>query len=91
MLWATPWEEWYAGRSVKILWARTDNGTFQDPLSIEGRRPDGPTLAINATIPCCYFSNYQASGLWVPTAGCWEVAGRVANLNLKFVVQVHPA
>jgi hypothetical protein len=87
---APPYDgEWYAGPSgLKVLWYRSVAGK----LTVEGRRLDASASDLQADIPEGYGSSgYQSSGLIFPTEGCWEVIGRVADKELRFVVNVHPA
>ncbi len=81
--------EWYAGAGgVKVLWYRS----VVVKLSVEERRLDGVAPPLRADIPNGYGeTGYQASGIIFPTEGCWEVIGRAAEKELRFVVQVHPA
>jgi hypothetical protein len=58
-------------------------------LVIEGRRLDGQAPPLRAAIPRGYGpAGFQSTGLLFPTAGCWEVTGRVADEHLTFVVFV---
>ena len=58
-------------------------------LSIEGRRLDSQAPPLRADILEGYGeSGFQASGLIFPTAGCWEVTGRVGDASLTFVTLV---
>lgn len=87
---APPYEgNWYAGpKGLKVLWYRSVAGQ----LTVEGRRLDAEAPGLQADIPAGYGNvGYQASGLIFPSEGCWEVIGRVAGQDLRFVVQVHPA
>jgi hypothetical protein len=92
--WAFPFSnQTQAGSNggLKVLWVRTDGGTFsENKLTIQGVRLDGPSSSITADIPCCYDSNYQATGLYFPSEGCWAVTGTVGNLKLSFTVYVNP-
>lgn len=76
---------------VKVLWVRTDGGTFErHQLVIDGVQLDGHATHLNATIPGGYGGNYQPSGLVFPTQGCWKVTGTVDENSLSFVVYVYP-
>lgn len=58
-------------------------------LRIEGRRLDGPAPPLRAEIPEGYGERgFQATGLIFPTAGCWEVTGRLNGASLRFVLLV---
>ncbi len=80
---------WYAGSGgVKVLWYRSVAGK----VSIQGRRLDGTAPPLQADIPDGYgLAGYQASGIIFPTEGCWEVIGKVAEEELRYIVKVHPA
>jgi len=68
----------------KILWIRP-KGT---QLQVAGRRIDGPSEPLKVSIPCCYSSGFQASGVYLPTAGCWEIRASAGTSELTFVTQV---
>jgi hypothetical protein len=69
----------------KLYWWRTARG----PLTIQGRRLGFSADPLRATIPCCYEpTGFQASSVAFPTAGCWEMTGRVGDEKLAFVVEV---
>jgi hypothetical protein len=64
------------------------------PLRVVGRRLDAtaPPLrarvnegGVDAGVPG---TRFWASGLTFPTAGCWNVVGRVGKVRLSFVVKV---
>jgi hypothetical protein len=85
------WAGWDAGHLVsgpkwnKVLWIRPQ-GTA---LTVTGRRLDGDdAMPLRAEIPCCYPTGFQASGLYFPTSGCWEVTARAGGSELKFVTKV---
>jgi len=86
-LWVTLLAQGSLLQSDKMVWWHTIPGW----LAVEGRRLDdsAPPLAVN--IPAGYDDmNLQATGLYFPTPGCWEVTGRVAGRELRFVVNVVP-
>ena len=92
-IWASAWwigqEEEYLRASeegIKVGWFRPAGAE----LEITGRRIDGDAPALEADIPCCYPTRFQATGLSFPTAGCWEVTARAAESELSFVVSVAP-
>jgi hypothetical protein len=71
--------------STKFGWWRITPGT----LTISGRRLDAPAPALRADVPDGYGSSeFQASGVWFPTEGCWEITGTVGNATLSFVAFV---
>jgi hypothetical protein len=74
-------EEW-----IKVGWFRPAGAE----LVVTGQRLDGeaPPLEFNAS--CCYPTRFQASGLYFPTEGCWEVTARSAESELSFIVRVDP-
>ena len=70
---------------MKWAWWRSVPGQ----LTIEGRRLDAPAPPLRAWIPDGYGERgFQVSGLTFPTAGCWEVTGRVGEASLTFVALV---
>jgi len=70
---------------IKFPWWRAVHGA----LTIQGRRLDASAPPLQAIIPEGYGdSGFQASGLIFPTEGCWEVTGKVADQELRFVVTV---
>lgn len=75
------------GEGFKIGWFRPDGAT----LEITGHHMDDPQAPpLQAYVPCCYPTRFQASGLSFPTEGCWEVTARAANSELTFIVWVEP-
>jgi hypothetical protein len=69
----------------KYLWWRITAGT----LAITGRRLDAPAPPLRASIPDGYGSTgLQASGVYFPTEGCWEITGTVVGQTLSFVTFV---
>jgi hypothetical protein len=59
-------------------------------LEITGRRVDGQAPPLEAEVPCCYPTRFQATGVYFPTEGCWEITARAAKSELKFYVWVEP-
>lgn len=86
----TIWAGWDAASLVvgfnKVLWIRP-KGTN---LNITGRRLDAQSAPLKASIPCCYPTGFQATGLNFPTAGCWEVTAKAGVDVLRFVTEVGP-
>ena len=70
----------------KVLWIRP-RGT---QLTVSGRRLDAEVPPPTASIPCCYPTGFQASGLIFPTEGCWEISAKAGNSQLTFVTRVGP-
>ena len=92
-IWASAWwaeHEEYALRvsdgGVKVGWFRPAGAA----LEISGRRLDGDAPSLEAEAGCCYLTRFQASGLYFPTEGCWEVNARANDEKLTFVVWVEP-
>jgi len=86
------WAGWDAVRMVagpkgnKVLWIRPQ-GT---PLTISGRRLDANASPAKATIPCCYPTGFQASGLAFSTEGCWQISATAGASELTFITRVGP-
>jgi hypothetical protein len=75
------------GEGFKIGWFRPEGAT----LEITGQHMDDPQAPpLQAHIPCCYPTRFQASGLSFPTEGCWEVTAKAADSELTFIVWVEP-
>jgi hypothetical protein len=92
-IWASAWwteTEVYPLRAdkegVKVGWYRPTGAA----LEITGQRLDGAAPSLEAHIPCCYPTRFQATGLYFPTPGCWEVGAKAAESKLSFVVWVEP-
>lgn len=87
-IWASAWwikEADYrrAGdEGIKVGWFRPAGAT----LNITGQRLDGEAPPLEAEVPCCYPTRFQATGLIFPTEGCWEVTAMAADRQLSFVV-----
>jgi hypothetical protein len=59
------------------------------PLTVEGRRLDGPALPLRAESGGRSSNDvFQATYLIFPAPGCWEVTGRVGDASLTFVTRV---
>jgi hypothetical protein len=70
---------------MKFPWWRGDVGE----LKISGVRLDAAAPPLRADVPRGYgATGFQASGVFFPTDGCWEVTGRVGSAALTFVVMV---
>jgi hypothetical protein len=92
-IWASAWwedaEDYRLTASedgVKVGWFRPAGAT----LVISGRRIDGKSEPLDAHVPCCYPTRFQATGLYFPSAGCWEVSARAGESELTFVLWVEP-
>lgn len=71
--------------SMKFGWQRAVRGW----LTIVGRRLDASAPPLRSHIPTGYGdSGFQATALIFPTAGCWEITGRVGDASLTFVTSV---
>ena len=87
---------WWTGNDDYPLRAGKDGnkvGWFRPAgaeLEITGKRLDGQAPPLEAYVPCCYPTRFQATGLYFPTEGCWEVTARAAVSELSFVVKVEP-
>jgi len=68
----------------KILWIRP-KGT---DLQVAGTRIDGRSERLTVSLPCCYPSGFQASGVYLPTAGCWQIRATAGPSELTFVTVV---
>jgi hypothetical protein len=70
---------------MKFGWWHEDPGK----LEITGRRLDGTAPPARGDVPDGYgLTGFQASGVYFPTEGCWEVTGRVGATTLRFVTFV---
>lgn len=69
----------------KLGWWRFVAGT----LTITGRRLDAGAPPLRGVAGDGYGSTgFQASGVYFPTEGCWEVTGTVGDSNLTFITFV---
>ena len=93
-IWASAWwtgEEEYTLRAGeeqgnKMGWFRPAGAK----LEITGQRVDAQAPPLEAHVPCCYPTRFQATGLYFPTEGCWEVTAKAADSELSFVIRVDP-
>ena len=74
-------EEW-----IKVGWFRPAGAE----LVVTGQRLDGKAPPLEFEAGCCYPTRFQASGLYFPTEGCWELTARAGGKELSFVVWVGP-
>lgn len=69
----------------KFPWWRAVRGQ----LTIVGRRLDEAGGQLKADIPTGYGeTRFQASGVFFPSEGCWEITGIAGGAALTFVVEV---
>jgi hypothetical protein len=83
----TIWAWWWGRRDAgdyKVLWVRPA-GT---QLKIEGRRLDGASAPLTASIPDGYPWTYHATSIAFPTPGCWQVEGTAGDARLTFIVEI---
>lgn len=91
-IWASAWwvnEAKYrraGNEGIKVGWFRPAGAT----LNITGQRLDGQAPPLEADIPCCYPTRFQATGLIFPAEGCWAVVATAADKHLSFVVRIDP-
>jgi hypothetical protein len=64
---------------IKVGWFRPAGAT----LEITGQRLNGNSPPLEAIVPCCYPTRFQASGLIFPTEGCWEVTAKQPAANFR--------
>jgi len=69
---------------MKFGWYRLTSGF----LMISGRRLDVPAPPLSATTAGYGLTGFNASGVYFPTEGCWQVTGRVGGTALTFVTFV---
>ena len=73
-----------ATEGIKVGWFRPAG----EKLIITGRRLDAFALPLDAHVPCCYPTRFQATGLIFPTPGCWEITATAGDSSLTFVVRI---
>jgi hypothetical protein len=73
----------------KIAWWREKGSAF-GKLRVTGKRLDAEAPPLTAHIPSGYANTrgFQASGLYFPTPGCWQVVARV-GLTQRYVFVVN--
>jgi hypothetical protein len=84
--WAGPGQWVSKADGWKTPWVRPKGTTLQ----ITGRRLDADAPPLRARIPCCYRGTFQATGIFIPTPGCWEVTATAGEHTLMFVTRVEP-
>ena len=88
-IWASA--SWATGLNVAKEWIKV--GWFRPAgaeLVVTGHRFDGAAPPLQFEAPCCYPTRFQASGLYFPRGGCWEVTAKAADKEFSFVVWVKP-
>lgn len=92
-IWASAWwkgeEDTYlraTNDGIKVGWFRPAGAA----LEITGQRIDAKAPALEAHAPCCYPTRFQATGLYFPSEGCWQVNARAEDSELSFIVRVAP-
>lgn len=68
----------------KVGWFRPAGET----LHISGERLDAEAAPLEAHVPCCYPTQFQATGIMFPVEGCWQVDAIAAEETLSFTVWV---
>jgi hypothetical protein len=60
---------------------------------IQARRLDAPAARVDRTIPPAGYglTGFQATGLSLPSVGCWKVTGSVGRARLTYVTRVDTA
>lgn len=86
--WWMGWDEPLQVREegFKVGWFRPAGAE----LIITGKRLDGEAPPLEAHASCCYPTRFQASGLYFPTEGCWEVTASAQDRKLSFVIWLEP-
>ena len=92
-IWASAW--WTENEEFPLRAGEEGNklGWFRPAgaeLVITGQRLDGDASTLEVDIPCCYPTRFQATGLYFPTEGCWEVNAKSGDRELSFIVWVAP-
>jgi len=83
---AGAWTDWTSGtKGNKVLWIRPSGAN----LIVTGHRiDDGGSAPLAIDIPCCYRTGFQATRVYFPTAGCWELSAAAGSSAFTFVVRV---
>jgi hypothetical protein len=93
--WAAPAGELqgklYANFAMNVIWYRSDNRNFTQPVTISGVRLDAVSSPLSNSYPGPSTPwSIWPSGLIFPSEGYWKVTGVAGNLYLTFVVYVYP-
>jgi hypothetical protein len=92
-MWASAWWAGQHGSPSRVSEEGFKVGWFRPagtPLEITGQRLDREAPPLEAHVSCCYPTRFQASGLYFPTEGCWEIIAAAADKKLSFVVWIEP-
>jgi hypothetical protein len=71
----------------KVGWSKPAGAT----ITATGVRLDGEASPMIPYFPDGYSGTFQASGLYFPTGGCWEVSAEANGSALTFITYVYPA
>jgi hypothetical protein len=92
-IWASAWwtenDEYslHAGEDGnKLGWFRPAGAELQ----ITGKHLDGEAFPLEAEVPTIYPTRFQATGVYFPAAGCWQIDAIAEDKELSFVVWVEP-
>ena len=91
-IWASAW--WaeakeplrFSKEGIKVGWFRPAGAE----LAITGQRLDAEAPPLEAEAGNGYPTRFQASSLYFPSEGCWEVTATAEDRELSFVVWVEP-
>jgi len=68
-----------------VLWVKP----VGSQLAVQGKRLDGAADPLYAVLSTGYESmDYEASSIWIPSSGCWEIEARANTTTWRFVVSV---
>jgi hypothetical protein len=71
-------------RRIVFRWWRNIAGD----LTVTAQRLDAPAPSIHGRIEGVRGAPFEASVINFPTSGCWEIAARIGNNSLRFVVEL---
>jgi hypothetical protein len=92
-IWAAAWWTGEEESHLRVSEEGIKTGWFRPAgaeLKVTGKRIDGEAPPFHFHAPCCYPTRFQASGLYFPTEGCWELNAKAAESELSFIVWVEP-